>query len=75
MFNKEMLGTLVNLTRAGMLDSTLYSKLQSFPQVFGHELIFKDAVKETEKRKSLFFVFRENDLQVYLAEFIMKDAG
>lgn len=45
--------TLVGVTRPGVFKPFLASQLQSFLQVFGHEFVLKDTIKDTEKENLL----------------------
>lgn len=53
LFRQQMMVTLVGVTRPGVFEPFLASQLQSFLQVFGHEFVLKDTVKDTEKENLL----------------------
>lgn len=48
-----MMVTLVSVTRSRVFEPFLASQLQSFLQVFGHEFVLKDTVKDAEKENLL----------------------
>ena len=45
-----MMVTLVCVTRAGVFEPFLAGQLQSFLQIFRHEFVLKDTVKDAEKK-------------------------
>ena len=84
LLRQEVMVALVGVTGARVFESLFASQLQSFLQVFGHEFILKDTVKDTEKRNLLFEKTKTIlSLQVgnfffsirYLDGFIVQDAG
>ena len=48
-----MMVTLVSVTRSWVFEPFLAGQLQSFLQVFGHEFVLKDTVKDAEKENLL----------------------